>query len=105
MKVKVNIGLNIGNTVGAISQQRAEAALIAAGYTIVSSRLDNTGSEPTLVAEIDGFNPNDVSPMYNASLILQQDCIAVLIGASYIGMLIGPKASVWGTFNHQYFIK
>ena len=38
------------------------------------------------------------------SVYLRQDCIAVYYPATNYGVLCGPRAANWGTFNPAYFI-
>lgn len=97
--VHVNIGLNIGDKVNAVSHEAAEAALKLAGVKILKKTYLPAGkSEPTLVATLDrALTPAQADAV---SRELGQEAIAQYNkgkGTSY-----GPKAGDW-EFNPDYF--
>lgn len=108
MAVTLNIGLN---NVPHMSQKSAiNAALHLIGHALVrdwkvvdvahDKAIDR---EDTLVVDLYvDIEPGRMMIVANA---LGQDCIAYLndSGEQDIGLLIGPRASEWGPFKHEYF--
>ena len=72
------------------------------GFFVRASRTQESATEYTLIAIVD---PVPASTIYQASIALRQDCIAVSPDNGKTGALIGPKSDAWGwTFNPEYFI-
>lgn len=59
-------------------------------------------TEPTLVIEV----PAKVShaTLLRLAQAFDQDCVAAYDPSQGIGILAGPKASLWGPFNADYFL-
>lgn len=109
MAITLNIGLN--NTAHMSQKSAVNAALHLIGNALVRDWKvydvehphDPAGSEDTLV--IDLYADVTPSQVYRVAEVLAQDCIAYLndSGEQDIGLLIGPRASEWGPFKHEYF--
>lgn len=98
----INIGLKIGDS--EMDYMTALKALLnyLPDHIFFACETAQSNTEPTLVVSIPEYQMKD-SDLYQLSLDLKQDCIAVrdLSG----GRLVGPRASEWGPFNPQYFIE
>jgi hypothetical protein len=98
----LNIGLNVGG-----STMSYWTALFALMHYLpedvhFACEVAQSNTEPTLVVSIPGYQMKG-SDLYQLSLDLKQDCIAVRDFNG--GRLVGPRASEWGPFNPQYFIE
>lgn len=98
----VNIGLNPSTKEGGqkISRQRALQALRATGRRPRNVKVLQSGSEPTIVADIKP--PLSARETFKLSNALRQDAVAQRT-APEGGMLAGPAASGWGEFNPAFF--
>ena len=99
----LNIGLarkNKPNTTPA----RVNAELDSAGFIVNSSTVQNSNTEPTVVAVV--IAPTlMVDERINAiAAEFGQDCIAVFDIRSGRGRLVGPDAASWGEFNPAFFL-
>lgn len=65
-------------------------------------------TEPTLLVQLDGGPLFDVDDVYifahRVAQYLRQDCIAVYFPGTNHGVLRGPQAAKWGSFNPECFI-
>lgn len=105
MKFIVNIGLDVEATSG-IAAQVAREIIVANNLFVEKTRVVQSDTEPTLVAEV-------VYPGHSAMLCIQcltaiandlkQDCIAVYRPETGMGALVGPRAAKWGKFNPELF--
>jgi len=75
-------------------------ALRAAGFTQVSGRIIQSDSEETYVTQ--GFGLSDAA-IYQLSVELGQECIAVYDLLHREGRMVGPDAAKWGEFNPEFF--
>lgn len=100
MKYTLNIGLaRKGSSyldVVEVIRALQDAQLYIGAYALVQS-----GTEPTVVVEVDGPAP---AAGYVLAQRLGQDCIAVWHPDTEVGRLIGPHAAAWGEFNPEFFL-
>jgi hypothetical protein len=99
--ITLNIGLNTnsGETLTALQVAHAIAKHVQ-DFAIVA--IKQSATERTAVIEATGLTSKAV---YELSIALKQDCIAVSPDNGITGALIGPKSDAWGwTFNPEYFI-
>lgn len=104
MKLIVNVGLEVQAT-RMLSAHVAREILVANGFTIGKTRVIESDTEPTLVAELVNV-PLGAGPgiaLYQTACDLQQDCIAVYAPHTGKGGLIGPNHKAWGEFNPHFF--
>lgn len=100
MTAIVNIGLavNDGTT---IKPEHAAAVLRAVGgVRTLLARVEQSDTEPTLVAEI--TPPLNAAGGYAVAEHLKQDAIAQWDGRE--GQLYGPNADAWAPFNPEFFV-
>ncbi len=94
-----NIGLNVTdkepNTV-----EHVLSTLKAAGIEPDRYEVKQSGTEPTLVAQIPKTDDATVAKISDA---LSQDAIAVQ-NPDGSGKLLGPRAAAWGDFNPEFFL-
>lgn len=96
----VNIGLNVGGKT-ALTQADALAALRKQGANVKSAVVQQSGTEPTVVARTRWpLSPDQANAV---SQDLGQDSIAQ--AGPEGNALFGPQASKWGPFNKGYFLK
>lgn len=97
----VNVGLNVedGTT---ITREDAERALAKRGVRILSSNVQTSDTEPTLVAKLS--RPLSDVEANETATELRQQAIAQYTGEGK-GALHGPKASEWGDFNPEFFLR
>jgi len=98
----LNVGLN-RNTGGKLDLIVA-LIKIEEYFTILDIKTGQSNSEKTLICRASGPWNSLESDLYNLSIDLNQDCIAMSLDGGRTGKLIGPKASKWGDFNPEYFI-
>lgn len=98
----INVGLV--NTAGNISSAAARAALADAGIKVVTSNVLRSDTEPTLIALVDIACGSLSSAINHVCDALEQDCIAVVNEKLDDGILVGPNAAAWGTFNPEFFL-
>lgn len=118
MIIELNIGLNVNGEVNSQLQceQRAKQALEflkqkfssvkSATYTNQYEGPDGTlVLEPGLYVKISTTNTifECYGVVYELSILLQQDCIALYNRRTGVGKLIGPGAGKWGEFDLTYF--
>lgn len=96
----INVGLNIGNKVDALTQEEVINQLAKRGIKVTKSALHKSDTENTLVAELS--RPLTKDELFDLSVDLQQDAIPQL--SKDTGILTGPKAESWGDFNPEYFM-
>lgn len=103
-KLILNVGLNIGGTT-AISAAVAKEILIANGFVLGNEALVESDTEPALVIEAWPVHAltSVGNSLHQSAQDLQQDCIAAYNPATNKGVLIGPRAAAWGTFNPEFF--
>jgi hypothetical protein len=96
----VNIGL-AGRNGQRIAPRIALATLaVIAGVAPIAATVQQSDSEPTLVAEL--RQPLTATAAYAVAQHLGQDAIAVFDGRD--GSLIGPNAAAWGPFDPSFFL-
>ena len=99
MTALVNIGL--ASKAGPIPARIALGTLAAiGGASIAAASVQQSDSEPTLVAEL--RRPLTAAAAFAVAERLHQDCIAQFDGRD--GYLIGPNASAWGEFDPAFFL-
>ena len=59
-------------------------------------------TEPTLVIEVSAKVSH--ATLLRLAQAFDQDCVAAYDPSQGIGILAGPKASLWGPFNADYFL-
>mgnify|MGYP007071570551 CR=1 FL=1 len=96
----VNVGLNIGDTVDALSQEKIINELAKRGVKVIESTIKKSDTENTLIAKLS--RPLTKDELFDLSVDLEQDAIPQLSKGS--GILTGPKAANWGDFNPEYFL-
>lgn len=105
MKHIINIGLAVPNSNNMISTEAALAALADVfGATPARWHVAQSGTEPTLVAEVHAARSHVYPQAHRVSVALSQDCIAVYCPARHTGALVGPKSADWGAFNMAAFV-
>jgi hypothetical protein len=108
MQIELNIGLNVTNRDnGQASRNNRAAWALAALHSNFGRRAVST-TEDTLIVQMSV--PSEDMAEFQATVqdlavALEQDCIAVYNATAMSGELIGPRASAWGTFNPDYFIR
>lgn len=106
----VNIGLHVGDPTTpegraaggrVLSKNEAVRALKANGADVGKTSVVQSGTEPTLVADLnngklDNVKANTVAEKLGQQAIVQRD-------ASGAGSMHGPQAAAWGEYNPEYF--
>lgn len=122
MKIELNIGLNVkseANTQHRCTQRARKALEIikAAGlrYKVDRLAVQHEGDDGVLQLEDALVVEADVPPVgghrtvnalaYEICREINQDCVAVYFPLADRGELIGPNASAWGEFNHEFFYR
>lgn len=72
------------------------------GNAIIDSTIRMSATEETVVVELE--HPVLLNTMFDLSVVLWQDCIAIYSVATARGYLRGPKADQWGAFDATRFI-
>lgn len=99
MTTLVNIGLDAKGE--RLNPRNALAALaVIAGVAATDATIQQSDSEPTLVAELPV--PLNATAAYEVARFLKQDAIAVWDGRD--GHLYGPNATAWGPFDPSFFL-
>lgn len=89
------------------------AQLHAHGLTIVSARVLQSTTEPTLVARVRSTRHSSYARIRGAlrdvATACQQDCIAIVPVTDgrllhSAGLLVGGYAHLWGAYNADYFL-
>jgi hypothetical protein len=98
--------LNVGLATGAdtLSARHVEQTLRGVGFTVQLTSVRRSATEPTLVARVTIDDGDMAEALYEASVQLAQDCIAVWCPPTNLGLLIGPNAAAWGEFNPEFFL-
>jgi hypothetical protein len=76
------------------------------GFAILAYAGHTSDTEQTLVVQVLHLGDfRDVgNHVYHLSVLLGQDCIAVIDNDDNEGTLIGPRADKWAPFNPAYFL-
>jgi hypothetical protein len=98
--VFLNVGMKIGDTVG-LTPEQVVAALEKRGVRVTAHEVRESGTEPTVIAQLD--RPLTKREADGLSEELQQEAIAQKVGDE--GELFGPSAEKWGPFNDEFFLK
>ncbi len=99
----VNVGLHVGDPANGgrvMHPDEAVSAIKAAGGNVGKTSVVQSGTEPTLVADLD--KPFAKKDLHDLSAKLGQDAIAQR-NADGTGTLAGPKAKDWGEYNPDFF--
>lgn len=99
MSATLNIGLNVGQTVAALTPLAVLAVLRSTGRQALREALVESDTEPTLVVEVDV--PFSGPSLAALSERLKQDAVAQWDGQR--GLLAGPRAADWGPFDPAFF--
>lgn len=99
MPATLNIGLNVGDQVAALTPLAALAVLRSTGRRPLREAVFASDTEPTLVVEVDV--PFSGPSLAALSERLGQDAIAQWDGQR--GLLSGPMAAAWGPFAPAFF--
>jgi hypothetical protein len=100
MTALINVGLAL-NSGGSLKPAHALAALRAiGGAQVISARVHQSATEPTLVAEV--RRPLNATAAYETARFLHQDAIAQFDGSD--GQLYGPSSEAWGEFDPSQFL-
>jgi hypothetical protein len=92
-----------------LTLQQALRPFPAHGFILTEARIEQSGTEPTLVARLQP--PTREFDMERALLevsrVLEQDCIALYLPHKLggYGWLVGDRAEGWGPFNLAFFIR
>ena len=98
----LNIGLETNDKNKTLTANEVLQYLTNTGFFVRASRTEQSATEQTLIVIVD---PVPASRIYQSSIDLKQDCIAVSPTNGITGALVGPKADEWGwDFNPEYFI-
>lgn len=99
MRATLNIGLNVGDKVAALTPLSVLAAIRWFGRQTLREAIVDSDTEPTLVVEVDV--PFSGPSLAALSARLRQDAVAQWDGQR--GLLAGPKAAAWGPFDPAFF--
>lgn len=118
--IELNIGLHVegkANTIGAVEARFLKATDLLdrmawrLGF-IGKVRMDLDGYEPTAVVDLTTVNSDGkidravvFAAVYDLSVAMEQQCIALYEPARARGYLIGPKAQEWGAFRPELFAR
>lgn len=120
LRMILNIGKQTSERFGhptyTMSDSRIRTELQARGFTVRNYEVRESNTEPTaivLVQDDEPFRSMSVRErLHHAARALHQDCIAavpVVHGTAMAridhGVLIGPHADAWGTFDPQSFLQ
>ena len=95
----LNIGLATNDGTG-ITPEQIEAAFSDIGVKMTRGAVRQSGTEPTLVAELDrALTEEEANTL---SEVLQQEAIVQITNGD--GRLYGPQAENWGPFNPEFFL-
>lgn len=99
---RVNIGLAKSSLPGSedLTPEQVHAALANIGVSIKQSAVHPSGTEPTVVADLDRELTDD--EVFALADTLRQEGISQFAGGQ--GKLLGPLAEKWGPFNPEYFL-
>lgn len=113
LTVEINVGHDRNDGLGTITASQVHAALLKGlvafnGIKLYkfSQRVALSNSEETSVIRmtIKAEPSNLEHAIYEVSVALKQDCIAVYFTDYDVGALVGPKSYAWGEFNKDYFL-
>lgn len=111
--ITINVGLHVNDSKDPVyTPAQAISVLRNFGIVCIYSRHDRAilkdRTEETLVVMIPyvGEMARLENALYYAADALAQDCIAMAYEerGELVGELIGPRASLWGEFDPQYFL-
>lgn len=104
----LNIGLRRSDNGELLNYLSVEQSLRDTGLDVRDFKLFQSDSEPTavVVVKIGATGRTGVGRTVenNVAPPLKQEAIAVYVPDLKYGMLLGPKANAWGSFNPQYFL-
>jgi hypothetical protein len=95
----LNIGMNV-NDGSVLTEKEILQALKGVGVKVRRKEIRQSGTEPTVIAQLD--RPLTPQEAHDLSAKLRQDAIAQRVGTE--GALHGPAAEKWGPFNPEYFL-
>jgi hypothetical protein len=99
--ITLNVGLNT-NTGETLTAMQVAHAIAKHTQTFAIVGIKQSATERTAIVTATGLTAQAV---YELSIALRQDCIAVSPDNGKTGALIGPKSDAWGwSFNPEYFI-
>lgn len=96
----LNVGLNVGKTVNALTLTRVVAAVEEEGGRIRSLSVHPSASEPTAIIELEA--PLHRHALYGLADALDQDAVTQWDGLR--GDIEGPFAAAWGAFDPDFFL-
>lgn len=107
MQTTVNIGLVRSETSRVYPKGPLDVAAVLDSVrslwgSNVKAWAHTSDSEPTLVIET--ASRVTLEALAALSVALDQDCIAAFNWDTKRGFMAGPKASLWGPFNADYFL-
>lgn len=118
----LNVGLDRNDGRGRIDTVAVVERLGQLGFSVLRAQVRESSTEPTLVVRmVDRLNtlPYIKARMDGLAREFQQDCVAIRLDESRHpvefgdfhmqtfcgnGLLIGPKAHEWGTFQPEFFL-
>lgn len=95
----LNVGLNVGDKVNALTEADVINALKSKGVDVLSGKTVMSNSEPTFVPALS--RPMTPAEVHDVSSSLGQQAIAHSHNGE--GFLAGPEADKWGNFDPNYF--
>lgn len=110
MSLVLNIGRRVDSTGAILPASSVYAALEALHLTVLSSVHVQSDTEPTLVVEVESWSDGIGVDAAQAAMIgalaedLGQDCIATWDPSEGRGLLLGPRADAWGSFDPSFFV-
>lgn len=105
----LNIGLRIGRTGQLNTVTQTVQALERAGFNLQALRVDQSSTEPTVIAQVEsastwGVDPAQAAALHGVAVALGQQAIGAWERNQNHGILVGPEASTWGEFDRTEFI-
>lgn len=100
MKAILNAGLNVGNKL-TWDVDDVLIALLSGNHNYLRYTVKPSATENTAVIELE--TPLSKRTAEDLCYWLNQDCVAQQLEDGS-GMLYGPKAEEWGSFNPEYFL-
>lgn len=95
----LNVGLNVGDR-ETLTPRQVLAAVALAGGVVLAADVRQSDSERTVIAAL--AEPLSEPALHRLAETLDQEAVAMRHGDG--GIVAGPQAHLWGTFNPAYFL-